>query len=957
VRTQIASPINRTLAAGAVISMLVMMAALPHASAQNQVCHPDPGDLFITYQPVNHSDSGSSFRAQLTLENRAPDCEFGAGWHLYFNFVRRPLAVYPPGEVGDAARAELAGQGLSLTRADEAQSGDYYVFEPTRDFVPVGPGESREILLDVELWAILKSDAPAGWHIVFDGEPAGWVPAKALLDPTDPNQTTAFSGDNNQVQTAATRFEENSASLMRPGVQDGIVPRPLQATAAPGVVTLNGRKVRIQYPSGLENEAEYLAAALGDVFGRPVGVGESGGGGGHHVIYLSLDPDLDVDDDGRGDDEGYAVDVSSKGIRIVGADNAGVLYGIQTLRQLIPIAAYRAAAEGSPRPTVSLPRASVADAPLFGYRGMAIDVARHFESKETIKKFLDLMSFLKLNKLHMHLTDDEGWRLEIPGIPELTNYGDRRGFDLDEDTMLHQALGSGNDLQPGDNIESKPADGTEANLGLEPAYQGFEQATVNLVGKGSGYYTTADFEEILAFAHDRHIEVIPEFDFPAHARAAVQAMEFRFDFYENSNPEEANRYRLLDPDDTSQHTSVQYYTDNLVNPCIESSYRFLTKVVAEVRAMYDAAGAHLSMVNLGGDEAPGPNRWQGSPLCQSNPDTAGLSDQELMDHFFTRWNDIALSVAPRTAGWEDVILAGTGDLQLENFVPLPWQNVWGWGREQIAYQFANRGIPVVLAHATNLYMDLAYNKDPNEPGYYWANFVDEKSTFMYQPFDVYANATHDRWGNPFTPDPSWEQLTEQGKENILGIEAQLWAENGKSEDIREYQAFPKVLGVAERAWNRNTPTPAQMPAAWDVFVNTLGQVTFPLLSYYRTVGLEGVGVNYRIPLPGGKIEGGRLTANVRNPGMTIEFSTDGVDWSAYRRPVNVGPYALLRTRAVDGRTSRISPVGVPNWVVGSEYAAGDLVNHRGELYRADHAHTSATDMAPGLPSAPWTLIE
>ena len=84
-----------------------------------------------------------------------------------------------------------------------------------------------------------------------------------------------------------------------------------------------------------------------------------------------------------------------------------------------------------------------------------------------------------------------------------------------------------------------------------------------------------------------------------------------------------------------------------------------------------------------------------------------------MDLFFSRWNDIALSVAPRTAGWEDVLLAGTGNLRLDRFVPLPWQNVWGWGREQVAYQLANRGTPVVLAHATNLYMDLAYNKDPN----------------------------------------------------------------------------------------------------------------------------------------------------------------------------------------------------------------------------------------------------
>jgi hexosaminidase len=900
VKDRTTSPIVRVLAAAAAAATVALASASATASAQQDSCNPAARDLLVTYQPVEHTVSGAYFRARLTLENRAADCELGRDWRLYFNFVRQPLAVYPPGELGDAARRELAEQGLSLRRADTARSGDYYVLEPTDEFEPIGPGQNRAIPLNVELWAILKSDAPAGWHVVFDREPARWVPARALLDPTDPKQTTAFEGDRNPVETASTRFAENTAEPMTLPLADRILPRPRSAVRHPGVLALRG-KVRIDHPAALRKEAAYLESAFADVLGDRVARGAARGRGRSSVIELGLDAGLER--------EGYTLRVSRHGVRIVGADPAGVLYGIQTLRQLIPISAYRAAARGHRRSAVSIPRSTIADDPLFGYRGMAIDVARHFESKETIKKFLDLMSFLKLNRLHFHLTDDEGWRLQIPGLAELTDYGARRGFDLDEDTMLHQALGSGNDLLAGDGVAGKPADERAANLGRMPAYQGFEQATLNYVGKGSGYYTTRDFEEILAYADARHIEVIPELDFPAHARAAVQAMERRFERFSDSDPQKANEYRLLDPNDTSEHRSVQYYTDNLVNPCIESTYRFLTKVVTEVRAMYEDAGAPLSMVNLGGDEAPGPNRWQSSPLCQSNPETAGKSDQELMDHFFARWHRIALSVAPRTAGWEDVLLAGGGSLRLDGFVALPWQNVWGWGREQVAYQFANRGIPVILAHATNLYMDLAYNKDPDEPGYYWANYVDEESTFTYQPFDVYANATHDRWGNPFTPDPNWERLTETGKANVLGIEAQLWGENGKAPEIREYQAFPKLLGVAERAWNRNTPSPQEMPAAWSVFVNTLGQVTFPLLSYYHPVGLPGVGVNYRIPLPGGRIQDGVLTANVRNPGMTIEYSIDGVRWSTYRRPVPVGAFAELRTRAVDGRTSRVAPVG------------------------------------------------
>jgi hexosaminidase len=888
----------------------VAMTATESAAGEPAACHPAARDLRASFQPVEHSADGTAFRAQLTLANRGSGCPLPSrGWRLYFSSVRQPLAAYPAGAPGDAARRQLATQGLTLARGDAARSGDDYVLEPTAGFEPLHAGERRVVTLSFELWAILKTDAPAGWHIVFDGEPAQWVPARALLDPTNAQQTTAFSGDANPVQTSASRFAENTAPLLRLDLRDRILPRPLRATRAAGALRLGSRTV-IRAQPGLRHEAGYLRSALRDVvrgpIGRPARRQRARTG-----IGLRVDPTLDVDGDGAIDHEGYTLEVARRRIRIVGADPAGVLHGIQTLRQLIPVSSYRAAATGARGRSIWIGGARIADAPLFGYRGMQIDVARHFESRATVERLLDLMAFLKLNRLHLHLSDDEGWRLQIPGLPELTDFGARRGFDPPEATMLHQAMGSGNDLRPGDAIAGKPADETEANLGRPPAYQGFEPATLNYVGQGWGFYTPQDFEHILTYAKARHIAVIPEFDFPAHARAAAQAMERRYQRLAATDPSEASRYRLLDPNDTSAHRSVQSYTDNLVNPCIESTYRFLGKVAGEVAAMYAAAGVPLSMFNLGGDEPPGPNRWQGSPLCASNPETAGMDDKALTDHFFTRWNDIALSVAPRTAGWEDVLLTGTGDLRLRGFVPLPWQNVWGWGREQVAYQWANRGMPVILAHATNLYMDLAYNKDPDEPGYYWANFVDERSTFTYQPFDVYANATRDRWGNAFAPDPRWERLTAAGRRNILGMEAQLWGENGKAPEIREYQAFPKLLGVAERAWNRSTPTPAAMPAAFDVFSNTLGQVTFGLLSYYQPVGLPGLGVNYRIPLPGGRIQGGVLTANVRNPGLRIEYSLDGASWRRYAGPVRTRRAALLRTRAPDGRTSRIAPVPAP----------------------------------------------
>lgn len=949
-RIPIHQPVVAVLSAAAITSTLALAGSAAFAAPQSGACRPDAKNLQITFQPVDLTVTDAVyFRSQLTIADNDPRCGLNGDWALYFNSVRRPMAVYPPGQPGDGARQQLAQQGLTVAHADKAQSGDFYVLKPTPNFQALGPGQRRVITMDYELWSILKTDAPAGWSIAYGSGAPHWVPAKALLDPTDPKQNKAFSGDARPEQTAATRFTDNTAPHVDLTLRQSIVPEPLTATSTGGALTLDGRRLHVVSPPALRNEASFLKSALADVLGGGDVALDQTENATKQSISLTVDPKLNVVHDGKAHPEAYALRVTDHGVEIVGSDAAGVLYGIQTLRQLIPVSDYQAATGGHKPESIQLKKAAITDAPLLSYRGMQLDVARHFESKQTVEKFVDLLSFLKLNALHLHLSDDEGWRLQIPGLPELTGFGGNRGFDPTEAKQLHQGMGGGSGLKPGDNILGKAANATQANLGILPAYQGYENATRNFIGQGSGSFSTKDFEEILRYATQRHIQVIPEFDFPAHARAAVQAMEHRYQTTHDST------YRLLDPADTSQHVSVQGYNDNLANPCVPGTYAFLSKVATEVKKAYQAAGAPLNVFGMGGDEAPGPVRWQGSPACKANPATAGKTDAQLWDYFEGRYNTIAQQAATHTSGWEDVLLDGSGKTTLPGFIALPWQNVWGWGREQVAYQLANQGTPVILAHATNLYMDLAYNKDPNEPGYYWAEFIDEKSTFTYQPFDVYANATENRWGGPFTPDPSWTKLTAKGKQNILGMEAQLFGENGETPQLREYQAFPKLLGVAERAWNRDTPSPQQMPAAFNVFNNTLGQVTFPLLSYYRTVGLAGgVGVNYRIPLPGGQIQNGSLTANVRDPGLAIEYSTDGVHWSAYSHPVNAGPTVLLRTRAADGRTSRLSPVGLPNWSASGGYSSGSLINYKGDIYRALHSTTSG--QAPDTTPAAWRLV-
>ncbi|QRO01780.1 carbohydate-binding domain-containing protein [Archangium violaceum] len=872
-----------------------------------------PAELTVQWQPIDNSvGSWKFFRSEFTLENRGPRELGSSGWKLYFSIIRRPLNE---GEGDDTGIQNLTAQGLKLSKGDAAGSGDYLVLEPLPSFKPIAAGEKRVISVLFQDWAIMKTDAPAGFHITFQGDGfdpkvAFAVPSTVKIDPADPKQTTRWEGDVLPVQTPALRHDENP-SLQNLELSARLLPSPRRIETGTGQVTLRGGTV-IGYPSDLKNEAAYLTAALGDVLAGTVSMQAASGS---EQISLSIDANLDIDEDGARDAEGYVLDVKDGKVAIKGADAAGVFYGIQTLRQLVPVEAYAAAAQIANRSTeLALPVVHIADAPGFVYRGMALDVARHFQTKETVKKLLDVLSHYKINKFHFRLTDDEGWRLEIPGIPELTSYGARRGFDPAEAEMLHSGLGSMNDLGGDDFVSLKPASQKLAN-GNEawPAYQGFETATLNYVGKGNGFYTTKDFEEILAYAAERHIDVIPEVDVPGHARAAVMAMEYRYRKYKDSDPTKATEYRLRDPQDTSKHKSVQEYTDNFLNPCMDSSYAFLTKVANEIKARYDAVpSARLMAIHGGGDELPNPASnvwWTGSPLCKSNPETKDLTDIQLYNRFFTKWSQIIQKTGTKMTGWDDIIHNG---LKLDGFIPMPWSNVWGWGREDDAYKFANEGYQVILSHSTNLYMDLAYNKDPDEPGYYWANFVDEKKTFEYRPFDIYANATHDRMGNPLSADAMKDKvrLTEAGRKNILGMHGLLFSENVKTEGILEYLAFPKVLGVAERAWNPELPPVEEMPALWARFTNSLGQYVLPRLGAYRAVDLRdeipnGVGVNYRIPLPGARILDGKLNANVRFPGLAVEYSTNGgSSWKQYSAPVAVSGKVLLRTRASDGRYSR-----------------------------------------------------
>jgi hexosaminidase len=477
-----------------------------------------------------------------------------------------------------------------------------------------------------------------------------------------------------------------------------------------------------------------------------------------------------------------------------------------------------------------------------------LDVARNFHPKLAVLRTLDLLARYKLNVFHMHLTDDEGWRVEIPSLPELTAAGARRGHPPDSDRHLQPAFGSGP-------LMDRPF--------------------------GSGFFSHADYVEIVRYAAARHIEVIPELEMPGHARAAIKAMQAN------------ERYRLNDPGDRSVYRSVQGYPDNVINPALESTYRFIERVVGDLVAMHLEAGAPLRHIHMGGDEVPG-GVWVGSPAVQTYMQAHGLTSvDDLWFVFYGRIEQILKAQGLLPSGWEEIAVRKTSREGHRTTIPNPdfaargwrayvWNNVPGWGAEDLAYRLANGGYDVVLSPVTNLYFDLAWNPNPAEIGLDWGGYVDVRKPFDFIPLDYYRNTRLDRRGNPLDPAvfAGKDRLTEYGRAHVLGLQGNLWSETLGGDGRLDYMTVPKIFGLAERAW---APDPdwarerdrgksdSLYREAWSRFVNVLGQRELPRLDR------EVSGLSYRIPTPGLKVEDGMVQCSLEIPGFTVRYTLDGTE--------------------------------------------------------------------------------
>lgn len=773
-------------------------------------CHAQANTGVITWKLLGNDLPTTGFcTAELTLPPSLAATDPASEYSLYFNFVRKPAEG--PNALPGLAPEHVNGDLFRLTIAPEDLKGG-----PLR-LRTVYQGAVRHV-----------TDAPAGYFVVTKRADSAESVTSVAVD-------SDLSVLGHQSQQAAEASAERRGAALRSDSVAGAapsapwIPQPHHYERLPGIVRLQGLP--------LECESEHAAAAqlLSDAI-------VAAGGTAPEVRWV-VDPALPAirlgigvaGDLGIGDpaiatgEEAYSIAVrSASGVRITGSGPAGLYYGVQTLAALLANAP--AEVEEAARP--ALAEMIVRDAPHFRYRGLHLDVARNFQSVATVRKLLDLMAAYKLNRFHFHLTDDEGWRLAIQGLPELTEVGGRRGYSPGFREFLPPSFGSGPDL-------------TRA--------------------PGSGYYTRDEFVALLRYAAERHIEVIPEIDLPGHSRAAIRAMQVRSErLLAAGDQEGADRFLLRRHDDNAVYESVQMWGDNVIDVRLPSATAFVAHVMSDVAGMYAEAGIRLRTIHLGGDEVP--------LGCWGDADGPRAEDQQaLFASFMDRCAEIAQSCGVRSAGWEEVFLdeglgaalrpgASAGGLCYA------WNNIWGWGQEDAAYRLANAGADVVLCNATHLYFDLAYNDAVDEPGYYWAGATDLEEVFHFQPYAYFDSTVEDRSGNP-VPDAEKQQktrLTAEGRRHVVGLQGHLWGENLNSAERLEYMAFPRVLALAEIAWAGPADTrsgDADRPRTWDQFARHLGEREAPRLD--RFFG----GVKYR-PFSAGMLAQGPSTANGAVPQET-----------------------------------------------------------------------------------------
>jgi hexosaminidase len=417
--------------------------------------------------------------------------------------------------------------------------------------------------------------------------------------------------------------------------------------------------------------------------------------------------------------EGYNLNVTSQNVQISANTPAGIFYGIQTLMQLFPKEIEKGSISIST--TWMIPAVSITDQPRFAWRGVMFDVSRHFYSKEYVMKYIDQLARYKYNLLHLHLTDDNGWRVEIKSLPKLTSVGALR----------------------------VPRTGT---FGSHEAPKAGEKAT------DGGYYTQEDIREIVVFAKERFIEILPEIDVPGHSMAAIAAypeLSVTKDTTTRVNP--------------GSNFSTWYgggkfvmHIDNTLNPTDEKVYDFLNKVVTEVASLFP-----FEYIHMGGDECY-KGYWEKDPNVQAFMRKNNLKGgHDLQAYFTNRVNKIVKSKNKKMIGWDEIL---EGELSQDAAV-MSWQGTKG------GIEASRKKHTVVMSPAPEYYLDMGQGDPSIEPPIY--NISRLKDTYHFNILPPGIDSSY-----------------------VIGGQGNLWTEQIPTTAQVEYMTYPRAFAIAETLWSR-----------------------------------------------------------------------------------------------------------------------------------------------------------
>lgn len=480
-----------------------------------------------------------------------------------------------------------------------------------------------------------------------------------------------------------------------------IIPRPQQVNVSNDAPFTLSAKTVISLGTNSQNmkrNANMLASYIEQATGIRPAVGKSKNG---TAIVLTIDKTI-------ANAEGYKLDADAKQIRIAGASAAGVFYGIQTLRKSLPLVNSKAS-------KVSIPAVHIADAPRFAYRGTHLDVSRHFVTADSVRQFIDMLALHNINRFHWHLTDDQGWRIEIKKYPLLTQIGSKRA-----QTVIGHNSGK---------YDGKPY---------------------------SGFYTQKQIRDIVKYAADRYITIVPEIDLPGHMQAALAAYP---DMGCTGGPYEV-----------WQKWGV---SDNVLCAGNDKTLTFIDNVLKEITQLFPSKYIHV-----GGDECP-KTQWQKCPKCQARIKALNLeakdghsAEERLQSYIITHASNYLKSLGRNTIGWDEILEGGLAE----------GATVMSWRGESGGIAAAKQHHDVVMTPNSYLYFDYYQSLDKANEPIAIGGYLPLETVYSYEPMP--------------------KELTADEARHIIGVQANIWTEYMPTFKQMQYMALPRLAALSEVQWSQ-----------------------------------------------------------------------------------------------------------------------------------------------------------